>query len=175
MRTLTLNTRTLNLFAISPGKGELYLGTTDHGDSATAVGDAHLLVWNEASESVAYSTVPVPGATWIYALATASNGMVYGSTENGDWFEYDPITRSVTVLGSFPYGPVLGMISGPDGRIYGHTSNAIFSVDPASNTVAKVADMANDDRYCTDAFDANGRLYFASGPSLMRATTLTNA
>jgi len=28
----------------------------------------------------------------------------------------------------------------------------------------------NDDRYRTDAFDASGRLYFASGPSLMRVT-----
>ncbi len=159
-----------NLFAISPGKGELYLGTTDHGDSATATGDAHLLVWNETSQSVTYSTVPVPGATWIYALVTASNGKVYGSTERGDWFEYDPITRAVTVLGAFPYGPVLGMINGPDGRIYGHTSTTIFAVDPATNTVAKIADTANDNRNRTDAFDAQGRLYFASGPSLMRVT-----
>lgn len=159
-----------NLFAIAPGKGELYLGTTDHGDSATATGDAHLLVWNEASQTVTSSVVPVPGATWIVGLVTASNGMVYGSTETGAWFEYNPVTRSVTNLGAFPYGPALGMINGPDGKIYGHTSDAIFSVDPATNSVVKIADTTSDDRYHTDAFDAQGRLYFASGPSLMRIT-----
>ena len=159
-----------NLFAIAPGQGELYVGTTDHGDSATAVGDAHLLVWSQAGENVVYSTVPVPGATWIFALATAGNGMVYGSTETGDWFRFDPISRSVTQLGAFPYGPVLGLIPGPGGKLYGHTSNTIFSVDPSTNSVTKVADTTNDDRYRTDAFDASGRLYFASGPSLMRVT-----
>ena len=159
-----------NLFAIASGQGELYLGTTDHGDSATATGDAHLLVWSQSSHAVSYSTVPVPGATWIFALATAANGMVYGSTETGEWFVFDPITRSVTRLGAFPYGPVLGMIPGPGGKLYGHTSTTVFSIDPATSAVTKVADTTNDDRYRTDAFDTAGRLYFASGSSLMRVT-----
>ena len=80
------------------------------------------------------------------------------------------MTRTVTQLGAFPLGTALGLKPGPDGLIYGHTSNAIFRIDPATNQVTKLADTSDDTRDRTDTFDSSGRLYWGSGPSLMRMT-----
>lgn len=159
-----------NLFSLAPGTGQLYIGSTDHGDGVDATGDAQLLVWNEGSQSVTYHTAPVAGASTIEALATAFDGTVYGTTDNGQWFSFDPATQTVTQLGAFPLGTALGLKPGLDGQIYGHTSDAIFRIDPATNEVTKLADTADDTRDRTDAFDSSGRLYWGSGASLMRIT-----
>jgi streptogramin lyase len=159
-----------NLFSLAAGNGEIYVGSTDHGDTVEATGDAQLLVWNEASHAVTYRTTPVTGASAIEALATGVNGKLYGTTENGQWFSFDPATHAVTQLGAFPLGTALGLKTGPDGSIYGHTSTAIFRIDPATAQVTKLADTTDDTRDRTDAFDSSGRLYWGSGPALMRMT-----
>lgn len=116
-----------------------------------------------------YRTVPVPGANWIFSLARAGNGTVYGTTSNGQWFRFDPTTRTVTQLGAFPLGTALGLAMGPDGQIYGTTADALFRIDPASNSVTTLANVGSGS-YRTLAFDSAGRVYFGSGAALMRWT-----
>lgn len=157
------------LFALAAGKGEVYIGTTDHGDGVDATGDAQLLVFNEASHTVTYQTVPVPGSQWIDSLATAGNGMVYGTTLEGQWFTFDPATHTVTNQGSFPLGTVTALATGPDGDVYGLTQSALFRIDPSTNTITTLATPGGDN-YRTIAFDSSGRVYFASGASVMRWT-----
>ena len=159
-----------NLFAVAPGHGEVYVGTTDHGDGIDATGDAQLLAFDEATHTVTYRTVPVPDSHWIVALATAPDGTVFGSTGEGQWFTFDPATRTVTQLGAFPLGVALGLGVGPDGLIYGHTADSIFRIDPTTRQVERIAATTADTRYRTQAFDAQGRLYWGSGPDLMRMT-----
>ena len=159
------------LFSLAPGDGTVYVGTTNFGDGVTSGGSAQVLAFDEASESVAWSTVPVPGSNLITALATAPDGTIFGAAIEGEWFTIDPDTHAVTRLGGFPLGqPVLGLGPGPDGRIYGHTANTIFRIDPVTRQVEKIADTAGDTRYRTQAFDASGRLYWGAGPNLMRMT-----
>lgn len=156
-----------NLFSLAAGDGEIYAGSTAHGDGIDASGDAQLLVFDQASETKVFSTVPVPGASAIYALATAPDGRVYGSANNGEWFTFDPAVRTVERLGSFPFGTILGLTEGPDGRIYGNTGGSVFRIDPATNAITKLADIGGG-YYRAMTFDADGRLYWGSGPSLMR-------
>lgn len=158
-----------NLFALAAGQGEVYVGSTDQGDGVSIAGDAQLMVFDEASEAVVYRTAPVPGATAIFALARAGNGTVYGTTSNGQWFRFDPATRTVTPLGGFPLGTALGLATGPDGQVYGTTAGALFRIDPATDTVTTLAGVGSG-YYRTIAFDSAGRVYVGSGPSLLRWT-----
>ncbi|GGM02991.1 hypothetical protein ACFFX1_39535 [Dactylosporangium sucinum] len=158
-----------NLFALAAGQGEIYVGSTTHGDGVTATGDAKLLVFDEASSSVVHSTVPVPGSTWIFSLATGGNGKVYGVTSDGKWFSFAPATRAVTQLGAFPLGSPLALATGPDGLVYGTTGGSLFRIDPATDSLTTLANVGGS-YYRTIAFDSSGRVYWGSGASLMRWT-----
>ncbi|MBB5791195.1 hypothetical protein [Jiangella mangrovi] len=158
-----------NLFALAAGSGEVYVGSTTHGDGVTATGPAQLLVFDEASSTVTYSVVPVPGSEWIASLTVAGNGVVYGSTLEGDWFRFDPSTRVVTVLGSFPLGSALALATGPDGLVYGTSGGALFRIDPADDSVTTLAEVGGG-YYRTIAFDDSGRVYWGSGTHVMRWT-----
>ncbi|TDC50691.1 hypothetical protein E1212_14100 [Jiangella ureilytica] len=158
-----------NLFSLAAGAGEIYVGSTTHGDGVTATGDARLLVFDEASAAVVHSVVPVPGSEWIASLAVAGNGAVYGSTLEGDWFRFDPASRTVTALGSFPLGSALALATGPDGLVYGTSGSALFRIDPATDTVTTLAEVGGG-YYRTIAFDDSGRVYWGSGSHVMRWT-----
>lgn len=158
-----------NLFALAAGDGEVYAGSTTHGDGVTATGDARLLVFDEASETVTHSVVPVPGSEWIASLATAGDGQVYGTTLEGQWFRFDPATRTVTGLGTFPLGPALALATGPDGLVYGTSGGSLFRIDPATDAVTTLADVGGG-YYRTIAFDDEGRVYWGSGTHVMRWT-----
>lgn len=157
-----------NLFALAAGAGEIYVGSTTHGDGVTATGSAQLLVFDESSSTVTHSVVPVPGSEWIASLAVAGNGQVYGSTLEGDWFRFDPSTREVTRLGAFPLGSANALATGPDGLVYG-TGNALFRIDPADDSVTTLAEVGGG-YYRTIAFDDSGRVYWGSGTKVMRWT-----
>ncbi|SDT09185.1 hypothetical protein [Jiangella sp. DSM 45060] len=157
-----------NLFALAAGSGEIYVGSTTHGDGVTASGDAQLLVFDEASSTVTHAVVPVPGSTWIASLAVAGNGQVYGSTLDGQWFRFDPSSREVTRLGAFPLGSANALATGPDGLVYG-TGGALFRIDPATDAVTTLAEVGGG-YYRTIAFDDEGRVYWGSGTKVMRWT-----
>lgn len=157
-----------HFFSITSAGGKLVAGTNVFGDDTNAGGEAQVLVV-DPSGSVEARIVPVPGATNILALATAPDGSVFGTTNSGAWFRFDPATATVTASGGSPYGPILNVELGPDGMLYGASASAVFRINPADNSFELVATPGSG-YYRTLAFDGAGRLYWGSGAHLFRAT-----
>ena len=134
-----------------------------------ATGDAQLLVFDEVSNTVTDQFTPVPGSTWIFSLARAADGTVYGVTSDGKWFEYDPVSKAVAQHGSFPLGTVTALATGPDGHVYGTSAAGLFRIDEATDGVTQLSDVGGG-YYRTIAFDGGGRVYYASGTNVMRWT-----
>lgn len=160
-----------NIFSIASGGGKIFVGTTKHGDGVNATGYEQFGVWDIATETLQFSAAIDFVSDYFYALCYAANGILYGSTDSGQLFRYDPATNTILSSVSFPYGAVLGMINGPDGKVYGHTASTVFSIDPATNTTTVLATTPTS-YYRTLAFDANGYLYWADGARLMRMDVL---
>lgn len=155
-----------HLFAVTSAGNDLVAGTSVKGDDTNAGGSASVLVVT-TSGSVRSTTVPVPDALRIEALATAPDGTVFGSTDNGKWFRIDPATGQVIHLDTSPYGTIHDLTVGPDGLIYGATSSSVFRIDPANNSLTAVA-APGSNYYRTLAFDSSGRLYWGSNAHLFR-------
>jgi streptogramin lyase len=158
-----------HLFSIAAGDGVVYVGTSRYGDNSDAGGDAQLLVFDVETKELVHS-LPVPGTARVTALETAPDGTLYGGAEvggGGYWFSYDPETREPTWFGAFPHGPINDLLLGPDGFIYGLTSGNVFRVQPDTAEVEQVATPGGG-YYSTMTFDRQGRLYWGSGPNLMR-------
>lgn len=155
-----------HLFSLAAGDEVLYAGTTRYGDDTDAGGDAQLLTVDPDTGTVLSAVIPVAGATRITALETASDGTLYGAAD-GIWFRLDPGTGAPTVLGGFPYGPLLDLTRGPDGSVYGTTGSALVRIDPATDELTLVATPGSS-FYRTLAFADDGRAYWGSGPSLLR-------
>ncbi|PZF81091.1 hypothetical protein [Jiangella anatolica] len=158
-----------NMFSLAAGAGEIYLGSTTHGDGVQATGEVELMVIDEATNQVTERFVPTPGAKFIFSLATAADGTVYGVTDNGRWFRFDPDTRTVTSLGDFPLGTATALATGPDGVVYGLTAGALFRIDAATDTVTALTDVGGT-FYRTIAFDDAGRVYWGNWSEVMRWT-----
>ena len=155
-----------HMFSLAAGPDVLYAGTARFGDDSDAGGEAQLLTVDPATGSVLATVVPVPGATRITALETAADGTLYGAADSS-WFRLDPATSVVTVLGGFPYGPLLDLARGPDGAVYGLTASSLIRIDPGTDVVTEEATPGSL-WYRTLSFDESGRAYWGSGPSLLR-------
>jgi hypothetical protein len=154
--------------SLAAGGDELYLGTTRFGNGVIAAGEARLLVFDTESTEVTLDTVPVAGAGAISSLVKAPNGLVYGATNTGAWFTFDPTRRTITRLGGFP-GAIRTMTTGPDGNLYAATSTAVYWIEPETNQITKLTDAHIEQNRILE-FDNDGRLYWANGTRLMRIT-----
>lgn len=158
-----------NMFSLAAGDGEIYLGSTTHGDGIQATGEVELLVIDEETSAVTERFTPAPGAAFVFSLATAADGTVYGTTDNGQWFRFDPQARALTSLGAFPLGTATALATGPDGNVYGLTGGALFRIDAATDEVTALTEVGGT-FYRTIAFDDAGRVYWGNWSEVMRWT-----
>lgn len=157
-----------HFFSLTSAGSNLVAGTSVLGDDTNAGGQAEVLVVSTSGD-VLSTTVPVPGATRILALATAQDGTVFGTTDTGWWFRFDAATGTVTAAGGSPYGTITDLKTGPDGMIYGTTGSTVFRLNPADDSFEQVAGPGSG-YYRTLSFDSAGRLYWGSSAHLFRAT-----
>ncbi|TDE92790.1 hypothetical protein EXU48_14870 [Occultella glacieicola] len=77
--------------------GLLYGGTSVHGGSGTTpvADEAELFIWDVATEAVVWQGSPVPGAAVVNGLTWTPDGHLWGLTEGGVVFEFDPQAREL--------------------------------------------------------------------------------
>jgi hypothetical protein len=160
-----------SVISLTTANGMLIGGTTitGGGGSHPTQTQAKLFIWDPKIKQKVFETVPLPTSA-IVDLVTAPNGMVYGFGDN-QLFGFDPVARQVVIANSDPLPGRLIYNSigvGPVGRLWGLTSEGIFAVDTATNTVKLVAKASQP---ITGGFALHGpHLYFASGAKIYRYT-----
>lgn len=77
--------------------GLLYGATSIHGGSGTTptADEAVLFIWDVDTEEVLWQGVPVPGADVLNGLSFTPDGHLWGISESGVVFEFDPTRRTV--------------------------------------------------------------------------------
>lgn len=128
--------------------------------------EAKLILWHPKEEWKIAEVTPVPGAKTILSLAVTNNGIVYGITDHGKVFSFDPEKVEVMNISDLGYKEPIetSLQVGPEGKLYGLAREAIFSIDPQNDRISLVAKppvpissgMAMHDR----------KIYFGSGAHL---------
>ena len=119
------------------------VGTTTLGGTGTRpkVEQAVLFLWDYGHERKAWEGTLTLGTTLptaFNALATGPDGRLFGTAiadgQRGYLFAFDPVARSFTDVRPCPEGrPLdLGLQLGPNGRLYGFTSDCLYTLDPDS-------------------------------------------
>ena len=148
--------------------------------------EAKLFIWDTKAKQKVFETVPVSGATALNDLV-AVKGRVFGIADGaavvfdpakdqgtrrvpgGTLFVFEPATHAVSHLTPLDFGTIYNSAAvGPDGKIWGLSSNGIFQIDTESCRVSLAA-MAPEPITGGFAMDSTG-IYYASGPSLYRYT-----
>jgi len=100
--------------------------------------EAKLILWEPKEEWKISEIIPVPGARTILSLAVTTGGIVYGITDHGKVFSFDP--ERVEVLKIFDLGlkepAETSLQLGPGERLYGLAREAIFVIDPRNDEVS---------------------------------------
>ena len=128
--------------------------------------EARLILWDPKEEKKVFEIIPVPEAKTILSLASTRDGMVYGITNNEKVFVFDTEKRMMKKV--FDLGFVnpteISLQSGPGGRIYGLTQEAIFVIDPKND---RVSFLANPPTPIDSGMALWGRkIYYGSGANL---------
>ena len=127
------------------------MGTNIRGGSGTdpRVSEATLFLWDYHAEEKAWEgtiegrSAPV---SVFNALIVGPDGLLYGTVRGGgvdELFVFDPNARTFTHRISLPGGrPLdLGLLNGPDGKIYGFTNTLIYTLDPSTRHVEEVLNV----------------------------------
>jgi hypothetical protein len=145
------------------------------GTSIAAVGggheiatDAELWLLDADTLKVLFHTVPVPGATDIYSLAVAQDGLIYGITRQATFFVFDPKTRNVVHQADwsqwgFPMLPGFSLWRDHKGGIHALTHNYVLAIGDnfSVREEAKLPLSAT-----SGGVLLGNRLYFSSGSEL---------
>jgi hypothetical protein len=131
--------------------GLVYAGTSIRGglSSPNSSGDAELVVVDPATGSVVHHEVAVPGNDVVAGLAVGVDGQIWGVTNTGHLFAFDPAQRRIsrdldlgTGLTSSPWGLSSTLHAHPtDGLLYGLAGKRIFAADPLTGGWQFLADQ----------------------------------
>jgi hypothetical protein len=102
--------------------------------------EAKLMLWNPQEEKKIFEGVPVPEAKTILSLAVTVEGLLYGITNNGKVFVFDPEKKEIRKIFDlgFKEPREISLHLGPDLRLYGLAKEAIFFIDPRNDQVSLV-------------------------------------
>jgi outer membrane protein assembly factor BamB len=128
--------------------------------------EAVLFIWDPVSKSKIFETVPLPGQTKIEALIPATNGIVYGFT-NEKFFVFDFIERKIILTENHNLGSIIynGVGMDQNGDIYGLTKKGIFKINKKTNKPEFLAKYKNE---ITGGFAiSEGLVYFISNSEIV--------
>lgn len=117
--------------SVTARSGTAYLGSHTRNSLGTEpiVPDATLSAFDLDDRRVLWETTPVPGATAIVDLAFF-RGRLYGTTNDGRLFEFDPATRQVRGVVRVGAGGQSELVVAR-GVLYGSDGNRLYRVEPA--------------------------------------------
>jgi hypothetical protein len=130
--------------------------------------EAELYFYDIATQTVTFRTVPIPGARSILDVHVASDGKVFGLTNDAKFFVFDPQTKAVVHRADWTqygvaFNPGDSMWSAPNGRVGVLLPKVLLEVQP-DYSVRKLADTPAP--ATTGGALLNNRLYFATGSHL---------
>jgi streptogramin lyase len=103
--------------------------------------EAKLILWDPKEEKKIFEIIPVPEAKTILSLATTADGIVYGITNNEKVFVFDPEKKNVKKIFvlEFKEPREISLQTGLDGKLYGLSKEAIFTINPENDRVTLLA------------------------------------
>ncbi|MBN2311161.1 MAG: PQQ-like beta-propeller repeat protein [Candidatus Hydrogenedentes bacterium] len=164
--------------AILPGHSAITLKALPNGDvvggtSIEAPGGGHeiatagrLFVMDWQERKVVFDIEPVPGAREINCIEVDASGKVYGLSNTGQFFVFEPATRQivhtadVSAYGS-PLRPNQSLIRTPGGQVLMLLSRTLLEIAPDSFSVSVMAQLPEGATAGTAV--VNGRIYYAAG------------
>ncbi len=149
--------------------GDLIGGTCINapGGGHTAATEAELFIIDWATRKLVFHSVPVPGDNAIISLEIAPDGLVYGLSNNGTLFAFDPTSREMIHSAPTPdcgFVPRHSLQLTPAGRLFMLRSKAICEVIPGTFEVRKLADTPHD--ITAGGAYIDGVLYYAADTHL---------
>jgi streptogramin lyase len=128
--------------------------------------EAKFILWDPKEEKKIFEVNPVLGAKTIRSLAATMDGVIYGITDNGKVFVFDPEKREVKKIFDlgFKEPREISLQPGPEGKLYGLAEEAIFLLDPKNDQISLLAKPP----VSIDSGMAllNRKIYFGSGANL---------
>jgi hypothetical protein len=103
--------------------------------------EAKFILWDPKEEKKIFEIIPVPEAKTILSLATSIDGKVYGITNNEKIFVFDAEKREIKKVFDLEFKEPreISLQLGPDGKLYGLSKEAIFSIDPKNDQLSLLA------------------------------------
>jgi hypothetical protein len=159
--------------ALAYRNGLIYGGTSIHGglSSEPTQTEAELFVWDSRRGELVTSSVVVPGAEVIHALAFDHAGRLWGLTDSGVLFEYDTGTHEVArsrhtqATASNVWGRLSELYMHPhNGYMYGNADGRLFRFDP--DTLEFTTVLSSGARH--SAVDSDGVIYFTDQTNVYR-------
>jgi hypothetical protein len=106
--------------------------------------EAKLILWDPREEKKVFEIIPIPEAKTILSLAATVDEILYGITDNEKVFVSDLAKREIKEVFDlgFKEPREISLQAGPDGRLYGLASAAIFVIDPQDGQISLLAKSA---------------------------------
>ena len=103
--------------------------------------EAKVILWDPKEEKKIFEAVPVPEAKTILSLAVTAEGLLYGITDNEKVFVFEPEKRIIRKIFDLELKEPreISLQVGLDGRLYGLSKEAIFTIDPKNDLVSLLA------------------------------------
>jgi len=149
--------------------GDIIAGTNISGGHGTkpVAREAMIYILDWKTRTVAYRTVPIPGAEGVDGLVVARDGLVYAITTPAKLFVFDPVARKIKHISDLnEYGTIVynGLRIGPDDQLYAVLTKGLLRIIPGTNTVVMLGEPPEPARAGNAV--VGGRLYFAIGSHL---------
>lgn len=156
------------ILSVAPSEatpGAVWLGTFTYGENSAPVrveGPAHLILWDIEEERILLDIVPNENDIRIFTIAER-DGRVY--TYANGLRSYDALTGEALETNLESEKLTLQLLS--DGRLWGFSNNAIYSIDPNRLNTTVLIDGFSALSHLTED-PVTGELYIFEGTDLLR-------
>ena len=144
----------------------IYAGSSIYGGTGAKPVDksARLLIWDTSRLEKIFECEPVPMAEYIYALAVASDGKVFGAADR-TLFVFDPYKKEIETKFNPQLGTIRKLMKSANGLIYAGSDKALFQIDPKTLAISIIPTEGGVRAICEDSDHV---IYLNQGPDLYK-------